>query len=249
LVLRRQLPGTFDNAALYVSPAAGLRFIFSPMARIDPPLLMAAYKLIKAGDVIWDIGANIGLFALAAAVRSGKRGTVIAFEPDVWLVQLLRRTSAAQPAQNAPITVVPVAVASEIALRRFSIAARSRACNALEEYGNSQMGGVEEQQVVAAFNLDWLLTKLPIPDVIKIDVEGAELEVLRNQSRILNQVRPVIICEVASQSSDEITRLLTGASYRLFDGGKPLRKPQIVDRATWSTIAIPEEKRHRLEDC
>ena len=206
LVLRRQLPGTFDNAALYVSPAVGLRFIFRPMARIDPPLLMAAHKLVKAGDVIWDIGANIGLFALAAAVRSGKRGKVIAFEPDVWLVQLLRRTGAAQPAKNAPITVVPIAVASEVSLRGFSIAARSRACNALVEYNNSQMGGVEEQQVVATFNLDWLLTKLPIPDVIKIDVEGAELEVLSNQSRILNQVRPVIICEVGSQSSDEITR-------------------------------------------
>jgi FkbM family methyltransferase len=249
LVFRRQLPGEFDDAALYVSPAAGLRFIFTPMARIDPPLLTAAHNLVKTGDVIWDIGANIGLFALAAAVRSGRLGRVIAFEPDVWLVQLLRRTSAAQPAKNAPITVVPVAVASEVSLRSFSIASRSRACNALMEYGNSQMGEVEEQQVVAAFNLDWLLTRLPIPDVIKIDVEGAELEVLRNQSRILNQVRPVIICEVGSQSSDEITRLLTGASYSLFDGEKPSRAPQIVDRATWSTIAIPEEKRHRLEDC
>ena len=199
--------------------------------------------------MIWDIGANIGLFALAAAVRSGERGKVIAFEPDVWLVQLLRRTSAAQPAKNAPITVVPVAVASEVSLRGFSIAARSRACNTLVEYGNSQMGGVEQQQVVASFNLDWLLTRLPIPDVIKIDVEGAELEVLRNQSRMLNQVRPVIICEVGSQSSDEITRLLTCASYHLFDGRKSLEDLQIVDHATWSTIAIPEEKRHRFDEC
>ena len=119
LVLRRQLPGTFDNAVLYVSPAVGLRFIFRSMARIDPPLLMAAYKLVKTGDVVWDIGANIGLFALAAAVRTGKHGKVIAFEPDVWLVQLLRRTSAAQPDKNAPITVVPVAVAAEVSLRRI----------------------------------------------------------------------------------------------------------------------------------
>jgi len=249
LVLRRQLPGTFDNALLYVSPAAGLRFIFRPMARIDPPLLMAAYELVKTGDVVWDIGANIGLFALAAAVRSGKRGKVIAFEPDVWLAQLLRRTSAAQPTNNAPITVVPAAVASEVSLRNFAIAARSRACNALVEYSNSQMGGIEEQQLVAAFNLDWLLTRLPTPDVIKIDVEGAECEVLRNQSRMLNQVRPVIICEVGSQSSDEITRLLTCAAYRLFDGRKPLKKQYIIDHATWSTIAIPDEKIHRLDEC
>jgi FkbM family methyltransferase len=245
-VFRRRLPAAFKHVVLYVSPAAGLRFIFTPMASIDPPLLRCAQELVKMGDVVWDVGANVGLFSLAAAVCSGDRGVVIAFEPDVWLVQLLRRTSAAQPATIAPITVVPVAVASEISLRDFSIAVRSRASNALVEYGSSQMGGVDEQHVVAAFNLDWLLTRLPIPNVIKIDVEGAEFEVLCNQWRMLNEVRPVIICEVGSQSADEVTRLLTSASYCLFDGEKPLNKTQMVCRATWSTIAIPKEKADSL---
>ena len=142
LVFRRRLPAAFGSAALYVSPAAGLRFLIRPPGRIDPPLLLAADRLVKTGDVIWDIGANIGLFSLAAAVRAGDRGEVIAFEPDTWLVQLLRRTSAAQPATNAIIKVIPVAVASEISLRPFSIATRSRASNALAEYGSSQMGEV-----------------------------------------------------------------------------------------------------------
>jgi len=151
-----------------------------------------------------------------------------------------------KPITSARITVVPIAVASEIALRSLSIAARSRASNALSEYGSTQMGGLEEHHVVAAFNLDWLLSKLPMPDIIKIDVEGAELEVLSNQVRMLNEVRPLIVCEVGSNTTDEITKLLTSASYRLFDGEKPLMNAQIVNRATWSTIAIPEEKRHRL---
>ena len=246
LVFRRRLPVVFENAVLYVSPAAGLRYIFRPMANIDPPLLMAARALVKRDDVIWDIGANVGLFSLAAAVCAGDRGQVIAFEPDAWIAQLLRRTSGAQPIANARITVVPIAVASEISLRSFSIAVRSRASNALSEYGNTQMGGVEEQYLVAAFNLDWLLSKLPIPNIIKIDVEGAELEVLSNQVHMLTEIRPVIVCEVGSNTADEITKLLTSASYCLFDGEKPLTKAQIVNRATWSTIAIPEEKKHRL---
>ena len=246
LVFRRRLPAEFANAVLYVSPAAGLRYIFRPMANIDPPLLMAAHTLVRRDDVIWDIGANVGLFSLAAAVRAGDRGQVIAFEPDAWIAQLLRRTSGAQPIASARITVVPIAVASEISLRSFSIAVRSRASDALSEYGSTQMGGVEEQHVVAAFNLDWLLSKLPIPNIIKIDVEGAELEVLSNQVRMLNEVRPVIVCEVGSTPLTKLRDLLTSASYCLFDGEKPLRKAQIVNRATWSTIAIPEEKRHRL---
>jgi len=246
LVFPRRLPGAFEKAVLYVTPAAGLRYIFRPIANIDPALLMAARTLVRRGDVIWDIGANIGLFSLAAAVCAGDRGQVIAFEPDAWIAQLLRRTSGAQPIAHARITVAPIAVASEVSLRSFSIAVRSRASNALSEYGSTQMGGVEEQHVVAAFNLDWLLSKLPIPDIIKIDVEGAELEVLSKQVRMLNEVRPVIVCEVGTNTADEITKLLNSASYCLFDGEKPLTNAQTVNRATWSTIAIPEEKKHRL---
>jgi FkbM family methyltransferase len=216
------------------------------MSRIDPPLLLAAHKLVKKDDVIWDIGANIGLFSLAAAVCAGDRGEVIAFEPDTWLVQLLRRTSAVQPPTHAGIKVIPVAVASEISLRPFSIATRSRASNALAEYGSSQMGGVQEQQIVPAFNLDWLVTKLSKPDLVKIDVEGAELEVLRDQSYMLNEVRPVILCEVGSQSADQITRILTSASYRLLDGERALNEENVITRATWSTVAMPEEKMNLL---
>jgi hypothetical protein len=81
-----------------------------------------------------------------------------------------------------------------------------------------------------------------VPDIIKIDVEGAELEVLSNQVRMLTEVRPVILCEVAANNADEITKLLTSAAYRLFDGDKTLTKAQIVNRATYNTIAIPEER-------
>ena len=151
-----------------------------------------------------------------------------------------------QPLTHAVIKVIPVAVASEISLRTFSIGIRSRASNALAEYGRSQMGGVQEQQIVATFNLDWLVTKLPRPNIVKIDVEGAELEVLRDQSYMLNEVRPVILCEVGSQSADQITRLLTSASYRLLDGERALNEENVIARATWSTVAIPEEKMNRL---
>src|SRR6516164_1187551 len=246
LVFRRRLPAAFENAVLYVSPAAGLRFLFRSMAKIDPPLLMAAHRLVRSGDVVWDIGANVGLFSVAAAVCAGPSGQVIAFEPDIWLAQLIWRTREVQPITSAQITVVPVAVAAEISLRSFSIAARSRASNALSEYGLSQMGGVEEQYLVAAYNLDWLLSKLPVPDIVKIDVEGAELEVLSNQVRMLTEVRPVILCEVTSNNVDEMTKLLASASYCLFNGEKPLKKAQMVNRATYNTIAIPEEKKSRF---
>ena len=93
----------------------------------------------------------------------------------------------------------------------------------MAEYGRDQLGGVEEQQIVPAFNLDWLLTKLPTPQIIKIDVEGAQVEVLRGQQHMLNEVRPVIICEVGSAASSDITDIFNSVRYRLYDGDKPLK--------------------------
>jgi FkbM family methyltransferase len=241
LVYRRRLPAHFDRATFYVSPAAGIAYLLKPVSAIDPTLLRLADELVKSRNVIWDIGANVGLFAMSAAVRAGEHGAVFAFEPDVWLVQLLRRTSAIQPSRYAHVTVVPAAVASNVSLRTFSIAKRARASNALSEYGYSQMGGIAERQTVPTFSLNWLLTQLPAPDVIKIDVEGAELEVLQNQSRILEEIRPVIICEVGSHV-DKITQLFRRARYNIYDGETSVGFGQTIERATWSTVGIPEEK-------
>lgn len=246
-IFPRALPAEFNGARIYVSPSAGLKFLFRPMKDADPDLLRSA-MIVKPGDVVWDVGANIGMFAVAASARAGSKGRVFAFEPDTWLVRLLRRTSALQPDTQAPISVVPVAVASGVSIRSFSIAARSRASNALSEYGRSQAGGVAEQHLVPAFNLDWLATQFPTPDVLKIDVEGAEIEVLKGQNELLNRLRPLIVCEVSSEASSEVTAILHAARYRLYDGDKPIRRDQPSGAASWSTVAVPEEKLHLLSD-
>jgi hypothetical protein len=131
LVYRRKLPAQFGRAILYASPSAGLAYLFKSVSDIDPPLLKLVDELVKPQDVIWDIGANLGLFTLCAAVRSGEGGAVFAFEPNVWLVRPLRKTSRIHPSSYAPVTIIPVAVASNVSLRNFSIASRARASNAL----------------------------------------------------------------------------------------------------------------------
>lgn len=242
LVYRRRLPAQFGRAPLYVGPAGGLAYLFKPLAAIDPSLLRLADELVQPGHVVWDVGANLGLFAVPAAVRAGSGGKVYAFEPDIWLAQSLRRTARIQDTSCAPITVVPAAVASDISLRSFLIARRARASNALDGYGRSQIGGVAERQTVPAFNLDWLLTQLPAPDLLKIDVEGAEAEVLRGQTQMLDRVRPTIVCEVGSNARAELSKLFEQAHYRMYDGGKPLPDQPPMAEAAWSTVAIPRER-------
>jgi len=245
-VYRRRMPSSFGGAAFYVSPSAGLKYLFKPMETVDRDLLHSVDRLVHPGDVVWDVGANIGLFTFAAAARCGAEGQVIAFEPDVWLVEILRRSSAIQPSKNARVKVVPIAIASDVSLRDSSIAKRARASNALATYGRSQMGGIAEEQVVPAFNLDWLLSRLPAPNILKIDVEGAEVEALFNQPRLFQEARPVIICKVAGRNCNEITRIFNAANYVLYDGERLSFDASSVGQAVWNTVAVPEEKSRRL---
>ncbi len=236
---RRRLPKSFGGAEIYVSPAAGLRYLFRSMGSVEPGLCALAKEFVHDGTVVWDVGANIGLFSFVAASCSGPRGRVISFEPDIWLVQLLRR-SAALPHSSAAasVEVVPVAIAESVDLRTFHIASRSRSANFLSGYGSTQTGGTAERQTVLSVSLDWLSERLPLPDVIKIDVEGAELEVLRGALRLLDRKHPVILCEVTSQRSRDITALLKDKGYRIYDGELPAAQRPELDAAPRSTIAI-----------
>ena len=92
-VIRRRLSVDFSNAPIHVTPSAGLRYLFRPMNSVDTSLLELVKEFVKPGVVVWDIGANIGLFSFAAASMAGSAGLVVALEPDAWLVQLLRRSA------------------------------------------------------------------------------------------------------------------------------------------------------------
>lgn len=241
-VFSRHLPSSFGDAPIYVTPSAGLKYLAKPMASVDPSLLRNARELIRRDDVVWDIGANIGLFTFAAASCAGIKGAVFGFEPDAWLVQLLRRSCTIQPGTSAPVSIIPAAVASDVSLRSFTIASRSRASNAMSEYGHSQMGEGLERQTIVALSLKWCVEHLPPPNVIKCDVEGAEIEVFSGPSKIWSDIRPVIICEVGGENVKQITDIFVKENYRLFDGQHPLSAAAEVKQACWATVGIPEER-------
>jgi FkbM family methyltransferase len=236
-VVRRRLPRAQGGAPIYVTGSAGLKYLGRPMARIDPSLCNLAAEFVQSRSVVWDVGANVGLFAFSAAHHAGPEGRVLAFEADTWLEELLRRSASARPSSSAPVEVLPVAVANECDLRTFNLSSRSRATNALSGYGASG-DGIKEEQTVPAVSLDWCAKRRPLPDVIKIDVEGAELEVLTGARYILELRRPVILCEVTSRSSPGVTALLKDMGYRIFDADAPAASRTELAAAPWSTLAI-----------
>lgn len=218
-----KFPRTLPNGQrIWVSPSAGLRFLFRRMKDVDPQLLDST-KHVQPGDVVWDIGANLGLFTFSVAQKAS---LVLAVEPDVAMVHLLQKSG------GNNVRVLQLAVGERVGSRRFHIARRSRAANHLEGYGSTQTGGTSEVKEIQAVTLDWLAERFPLPNVIKIDVEGAEREVFKGCS-FLSRHRPVIICEVYPDSVETITDLLHVHRYQIYDGDTP------VSRAGWNTIAIP----------
>jgi FkbM family methyltransferase len=238
-VIRRRLPADFLRASIHVSPSAGLRYLYRSMDDVDSVLLRLVKEFVKPGAVVWDVGANVGLFSFAAASLAGPEGQIIALEPDAWLVQLLRRSARHQPVRSAPVQVIPAAVASQVSVRTLCLATRSRAANYLIEFGTIQTGGVREEQSVLAVTLDWLLQQFPYPSVVKIDVEGAEMEVLKGAERLFESVRPVVLCEVIPASQRAVTAFLQSYDYQILDGEAPMLDRKPLHMAPWCTLAIP----------
>lgn len=75
---------------------------------------------------------------------------------------------------------------------------------------------------------------------MKIDVEGAELPVLRGAPRLLREHRPRLLLEVYDAAADAVTALLHEAGYTLFDFGQGWTARRPVARATYHTLALPE---------
>lgn len=129
--------------------------------------------------VVWDVGAHTGLYALLAA-RAGAR--VVAFEPlegnRGWMDRNLRVNGL-----QASVQVVPFALSSRSGTGRWAPEASGM-------QGRLSPEGALEVAVCTADELD-----VPPPDVLKLDVEGAELDVLRGAERLLAERRPVVFVE------------------------------------------------------
>ena len=235
-VVRRRLPAPFNAARIYVSSEGGLRYLRPSIGSVDPTLLRLAAEMVRPGDVIWDIGANLGLFSFAASALAGPNGHVLAVEPDALLVRMLRRSAAANHRQ-APVEVLPVAVADDLGVARFHIARRNRSTSHLDGFGTSQTGGIRATELVPTVTLDWLAARFPMPNVVKIDVEAAEVKVLTGGAAVLCTL-PRIICEVAGHNAAAAGDLLAAHGYTLYDGQQSATRRTPVAVAPPETLAI-----------
>ena len=239
--LKRRLPGDFGKTPLYVSPDAQLKYLRLGHDAFDASLLRIAFEEIEPNSTVWDIGANVGVFAFAAASRALPGGYVLAVEPDIWLANIMRESAALSENRRLVVHVLAAAISNKVGISTLLIAQRGRASNALQGVGRNQMGGVRDRMPVPTLTLDHLLNSIPKPDFVKIDVEGAEHQVLEGSANLLSDVRPKIYLEVGSETLDSVTKTLRSHRYALLDPLSPKVKRMRMQQCAFNTLAVPEE--------
>jgi FkbM family methyltransferase len=189
----------------------------------EPEEQAALARYLKADDVFYDLGANIGFFAVLAARLVGSSGRVYAFEPNPECSSEVRRNADLNGFSNVEVVEAAVSSTSGRTWLRLGDTNLSSAIA-----GNSE-NGIE----VALTSVDdFIREKSPRPPtLVMIDVEGAEIEVLKGMRETISRHRPLIMCEV-HWIGDEFFRYcaehLTPASYALrpLDGREFPTKPE-----------------------
>jgi FkbM family methyltransferase len=147
---------------------------------------------LRSGDVFYDVGANVGFFTLIGARLVTPRGTVVAFEPLPTNLSQLEKNVELNSFKH--VLVVPAAVGAATGTSSFgSPSGRRDNARLLPERG--QAPSVVEVRVTSIDDWRWETRARP-PSVMKIDVEGAEIDVLRGAKATIRDHRPIMLVEV-----------------------------------------------------
>ena len=184
---------------------------------------------IPEDSILWDVGANIGLYTIYAAKARNCR--VFAFEPSVFNLELLARNIFLNDLQTR-ITIISVALNDELGLNSFRMTTTAWG-GALSAFGHSfnQNGAplkdIFEYQTLGVSMTDAVrLLRIPEPQFIKIDVDGIEHLILRGGGDVLHKVEGVLL-EINDDflaQAEESARHLRNAGlslYRKCDLGVP----------------------------
>ena len=200
----------------------------------EPDVQAALDLLLRPGMTVYDIGANVGFHAISTARRVGLGGKVICFEPLPENVKRIEQNAASNNFTN--IQVVTTALGSSDGEAAFWTSTQPT-WGKLASVGKKPDKFAREVKVTIR-RLDSLVEEMALaaPNLIKMDVEGAELEVLEGARATLERHRPILLIE-AHGTNAAIEKFLLAIGYRVGVLGKQVP----VAEAYWNAhiFAVP----------
>lgn len=168
----------------------------------DQAVLELYKEMIPEGSTVIDVGANVGFHSVLLSKIVGRHGSVLAIEPVDYNLKKLNTNIYLNGCVNVKLVKCLVGSKKRNSVKLFQVTEdQSRLDNSsvLENLNIKKLqaeGGVEEVEVTQT-TLDYIYSKIQKPiKLIKVDVEGYELEVLKGAKKTISESRPVIIVEI-----------------------------------------------------
>ena len=204
----------------------------------EPELQNAAYKFVRPGMVIYDVGANIGYISLMMARLSGSSGQIFSFEALPTNVQRLQNNIALNQMESI-IRVIPKAVIDSS--RPVSFLAHSSSSMG-KARGSAGRGEHYEYEIkVAGLALDDFVFSEgnPAPALIKMDIEGGEILAVKGMQRLLKEKHPLLLVELHGEEAAQAMWLaLSHAGYEILKMEKGYKSIRSLDQLGWKAYII-----------
>jgi FkbM family methyltransferase len=153
----------------------------------EPLAIEALRKEIKKGDIIIDIGANIGYYVLLESRLVGKKGKIYAIEPVPQNVEILKKNIKLNKYTNIEISQLAMGDKNEEGVIYVS---GERNKSSMIFLGSSSNDFIETAKV-KVMTLDEFLENKPYPNFIRMDVEGYEYEIIKGMEKTLGANKPL----------------------------------------------------------
>jgi FkbM family methyltransferase len=226
--------------------ASGLKFnsgaynLDTALGSYEIPVQEVLAQYLKPGDVFYDIGANVGFFTVIGAKLVGSAGQVYAFEPEPRNAETLRHNI--QINHFTQVTAIEKAVSCTTGQEKLKLA---------DYCGGHALASVDTQidynntLTVKTVSIDSFVeqAKIKPPNFVKIDVEGAEIDVLKGMIQTIHKYQPTIIYEVDDKQQNifldkkkAIDSLLLAQGYQI----RPLAKSYLgIEWNVGHSVAVP----------
>ena len=177
----------------------------------EPTVQLALRDLIRPGSTVFDIGGNFGGLTILMSRLTGPKGAVLAFEASPRIIGILQGNVVTEGLSNVQVFHNAVYSRSHDKIPIFS------GSHLNDNIFKSETGDARAIGEVFSVAIDDVVERMGLaPDLIKIDIEGAEFDALTGAAKTLERCKPHLLIE-QSADDDRCVHLLAGHGYQSID--------------------------------